>query len=121
MNKYVNGVLTPMTDEEVAEHIAQQPTAEQIEADRLETLSNDINNAVSKVLNDQAKALRYDDINSIAKYIGYVNPYQVEAEKLGLWTATCWETVATIEADFLAGGSEPTIDGVIASLPIYGA
>lgn len=76
--------------------------------------------AIQQHLDDKAKELRYDNINSIAKYLGYENPFKLECEKLGLWCANCWVVAAQIEADVLAGTrTAPTIEEVIAELPVY--
>lgn len=47
--------------------------------------------AIKKTLDLKAREFGYDDINSIAKYIGYINKYQNECESLGLWCCDVWE------------------------------
>ncbi len=94
-----------------------------LEQDRLynEEYTKAINNAIQVHLDTQAQALRYDNINSIGKYVGYVNDFQAEAEALGAWASSCWTVAGQIEADVQAGlRSIPTVDEVIAELPVYG-
>jgi len=78
-----------------------------------------ISNAVQLHLNEAAQAKGYDDINSIAKYIGYDNTYRTECEALGAWTASCWDICYVILAGWEAGEiAEPTADEVVAQLPV---
>ena len=78
------------------------------------------NQAIQNHLDTQAQSLRYDNINAIGKYVGYVNDFQAEAEELGSWASSCWKVAGQIEADVQAGTkSMPTVDEVIAELPIY--
>jgi len=83
---------------------------------------SDINNAIQNHLDTKAKSLRYDDINAIGKYVGYENAFRTEAEKLGAWASSCWKVAGVIEADVQAGNrAMPTVDEVLAELPVYGA
>ena len=73
-------------------------------------------------LDTQAQALGYDNINSIGKFVGYPNPFRDQAESLGAWMANVWITGEGIKAEVLAGiRLLPTLDEVIAELPVYQA
>jgi len=79
-----------------------------------------INDGIQNHLDTKAQSLRYDNINAIGKYVGYVNDFQAEAEALGAWASSCWLVTGQIEADVQAGVRVmPTVDEVIAELPIY--
>lgn len=78
------------------------------------------NNAIQSYLDTKAKSFRYDNINAIGKYVGYENDFRTEAEKLGAWASSCWKVAGVIEAAVKAGDRDmPTIDEVIAELPVY--
>jgi len=86
----------------------------------LEEYKKSVNSKIQILLNKQALDLRYDNINSIGKYIGYDNPYREQAESLGLWVATIWAIAEQIEQDVKAGNRDmPTVDEVLAELPSY--
>lgn len=79
-----------------------------------------INNAIQNHLDTTAQSLRYDNINAIGKYVGYVNDFQAEAEALGAWASSCWKVAGQIEADVQSGvRAMPTVDEVLAELPVY--
>ena len=78
------------------------------------------NNAIQNHLDTKAQSLRYDNINAIGKYVGYVNDFQAEAEALGAWASSCWKVAGQIEADVQSGVRVmPTVDEVILELPTY--
>jgi len=80
----------------------------------------EITNAISKHLDEQAQALRYDNMMSARSYAGYANPFQDEATKLAQWASDCWVKAGQIEADVKAGNIPmPTVDEAIAMLPVY--
>jgi len=91
--------------------------AEQLMASKM----NLVEQAVQKHINMTAQTYGYDNINSIAKYMGYANSYRAEAEALGAWCASCWDKCYSI-LDEVQGGviPEPTIEELIAMLPGYG-
>jgi len=77
-----------------------------------------ISSAVQVHIDTEARSKGYDNINSIAKYMGYTNDFQTECETLGAWTASCWSTCHVILSNWEAGNiTEPTADEVIAQLP----
>lgn len=95
--------------------------AEFTEAEIIEQQAQAINSAIQNHLDTQAKSLRYDNINAIGKYVGYANDFQAEAEALGAWASSCWLVAGQIEADVQAGvRTMPTVDEVLAELPVYG-
>lgn len=79
-----------------------------------------ISNAIQSMLDAKAQSLRYDSILSARSYAGYVNPFQAEAIKLADWSANCWATAGSIEAQVNTGTiSMPTVDQALAMMPAY--
>jgi len=79
-----------------------------------------ISTSIQNHLDTKAQSLRYDNINAIGKYVGYVNDFQAEAEALGAWASSCWKVAGQIEADVQSGVRVmPTVDEVLAELPVY--
>lgn len=75
---------------------------------------------VQKHLDETARNAGYDDINSIAKYIGYDNKFQEECKALGLYTSNCWEALYTTLDKIDAGTLVINDDSeVIELLPVY--
>lgn len=103
---------TLMTEEEIELHLNPIKTQEQIKAE--------ISSAIQSMLDSKAQELRYDNINSIAKYIGYDNPFRTEAEALGLWCASCWAELAIIEEEVESGERVlPSLEEILAELPEF--
>lgn len=80
-----------------------------------------IKQAVQNHLDIKAQELDYDNINTIAKFIGYDNPYRIESESLGLWSANVW---TYIESELKKVQDElrelPTsVEAAILELPDY--
>lgn len=74
--------------------------------------------AVERHVNNVAKSKGYNNIDSIAKYLGSNNAFRAECEALSAWTADVWITAQGMLNDWQAGTIEqPTIDEVIAALP----
>jgi hypothetical protein len=74
-----------------------------------------INQAVSSVqtmLDSEAASRGYDNINAIAKYMGYDNQFRAECEALGAWCAACWAKCYELQG----GGVMP--DDLIAEMPV---
>ncbi len=61
----------------------------------------------------------YDSENSIAKYLVDGNPFYLECKAISLWIGAVWVKVHETQLSVLAGGDEPTIEELIALLPIY--
>jgi len=81
-----------------------------------------INNAIQNHLDTKAQEFRYDNMMSARSYTGYTNAFQAEAQALATWASECWVVAGEIEADVEAGTREmPTVDEVLAELPVYGA
>ena len=77
--------------------------------------SEAINQAVSSVqtmLDSEAAKRGYDNINAIAKYMGYDNQFRAECEALGAWCAACWAKCYELQA----GGVMP--DDLMAEMPV---
>lgn len=88
----------------------------------MQDLQNAFNNAIQNHLDAKAKEFRYDNMMSARSYAGYTNPFQTEAQTLATWCADCWTTAGTIQSDVGAGTRPmPTVDEVLAELPVYGA
>lgn len=66
---------------------------------------------VQSMLDTEAQSRGYDNINSIAKYMGYDNPFRSECEALGAWCASCWAKCYELQA----GGVMP--DDLLAEMP----
>jgi hypothetical protein len=79
----------------------------------------EVSRAIQTMLDEKAKSLRYDSILSARSYAGYVNPFQAEALRLADWSASCWEVAGVIEAEVMAGALLPTVDEVLALMPVY--
>ena len=86
-------------------------TQEEIELE----LKQAISNAVQNMLDSKAQELRYDNINSIAKYLGYDNAFRTECEQLGEWAANCWVKAGELEDS----GNSYTVETVLAEMPSY--
>ena len=74
-----------------------------------------ISQAVSSVqtmLDSEAAKRGYDNINAIAKYMGYDNQLRAECEALGAWCAACWAKCYELQA----GGVMPS--DLIAEMPV---
>ena len=79
-----------------------------------------LKSSIQKYIDSTAKRLGYDEINSIAKYMGYDNPYRAEAEALGLWTSNTWAYIEAELAKVMSGGrSMPSTDEALAELTPY--
>lgn len=79
-----------------------------------------VEQAVQGHIETVVTGLGYDSENSIAKYLVEGNPFYVECRAISLWIGAVWTKVHEVQADVLAGGDEPTLEELIASLPVYG-
>jgi site-specific recombinase XerD len=66
-------------------------TAEQVAEESTTAYVKELENYIQSLHDSKAQELGYDSINSIAKYLGYENPYRAECEALGVWVAACWD------------------------------
>lgn len=79
-----------------------------------------MNNAIQQMLDTKAQEYRYDNMMSVRSYVGYVNPFQEEAQGMAIWASNCWVKAGQIEDEVLAGTRPmPTVDEVLAEMPIY--
>ena len=82
-------------------------------------MGNDVSKAIQKLLDDTAKAHRYDDMKSVRSYTGFDNPFRDECIAMAKWAANCWIYAGELEASVRSGArSMPTIEEVLAELPL---
>lgn len=99
-----------MSQAEVDAHVNPPKTPEQLIAE--------YEFAVEKHINAAAKSKGYNNIDSIAKYLGSDNVFRAECEALSAWTANVWVSAQTMLNEWQAGNIEqPTIDDVLNQLP----
>jgi len=90
------------------------------EAHYFEAQKEHMTKTIQAHLDNQARALRYDNMMSARSYAGYDNPFMEEAQKLASWCSACWIKAAEIENDVISGAAVlPTEEELIASLPKY--
>lgn len=90
--------------------VVETPQAEK-DAHAQAQLIEQATSQVQSMLDTEAQARGYDNINSIAKYMGYDNPFRAECEALGAWCASCWSKCYELQA----GGVMP--DDLLAEMP----
>lgn len=83
--------LSPENDADLIAEIesaglTEEPTSEEKAAQAIEQATAQ----VQGMLDSEAQARGYDNINSISKYIGFDNAFRVECEALAAWCAACW-------------------------------
>lgn len=66
---------------------------------------------VQAMLDSEAQSRGYDNINAIAKYMGYENQFRAECEALGAWCAACWAKCYELQS----GGTMPS--DLLAEMP----
>lgn len=72
-------------------------------------------------LDSQAMCLGYDNMQSAMVRAGYPGPYHAEGTKLAQWADSCWVGAYAIFADIKARKCDvPTIEELIAALPVFG-
>lgn len=103
--------------EETSEILKFPATAEEVKIEKIKEATD----AVQEHLDKTAAAQGYDNINTIAKYIGYPNSFESECIALGTWCSACWDYCFDALAKIEAGiREEPTTEELIAELPVYG-
>jgi hypothetical protein len=80
---------------------------------------DEISEAIQNMLEEKARSLRYDSIDSVSKYIGFANQYQAEAISLASWAAACWAKAEEIELSVINGAPMPTVAEAMAQMPAY--
>ena len=98
--------------------IADKITAQELQESNVKIIQ-EIKDKTQKILDLQAVSLGYDNINSIAKFIGYDNQYRLEAEKLGAWTALTWITLEAEQDRIIAEGAAISVENILALIPDY--
>jgi hypothetical protein len=120
----LDGVKRVMTDEEATEIITLatawiQPLGQEGNPDDEQKL-NMIKGAIQRHIDLKAQSLGFDDINSVAKYIGFTNTYQTDALSLAQWTVSVWEYVEAELVKMESGTRTiPTVDEAILELPTF--
>ena len=110
--EWLDDVQTEPTQAEIDIKIAELELLEQ---------ANSINKSIQNHLDTKAQEFRYDNMMSARSYTGYTNAFQAEAQALATWASECWVVAGEIEADVQAGVRDmPTVDEVLAELPVYG-
>jgi gamma-glutamyl:cysteine ligase YbdK (ATP-grasp superfamily) len=110
-----------VSDEDYSAEVERIKVEKEIEAKRKE-----FNTAIYKYLNDTCSAYKFGDsktepFRAISNYTGYNNEYREIAEKLGAWIAEVFKVAEQIELDVANGDREmPTVEEVLAELPVYG-
>lgn len=89
------------------------PQAEK-DAHEAEQVISQAKAAVQGLLDSTAQSKGYDNINAIAKYMGYDNQFRVECEALGAWCAACWAKCYELQS----GGVMPS--DLLAEMPELG-
>ena len=80
----------------------------------------DAENAIQNLIDTTARKYRYDNMNSVAKYLRESSPFYDEAVKLLDWCDACWVKAGGIEQDVLNGTRElPTTEELLNELPKY--
>ena len=96
-------------------------TAKIMLEDKANTLQA-MESAIQEYIDSQAKNRGYDGIVSACSYAGYTNEFQTEAVSLGVWRSAVWTKAYQVQADVEAVTIPmPTVDELIAMLPIFGA
>jgi len=104
--KYYNEDLTPNLEKTMLE-------------DKANTL-HAMETAIQEYVDNQAKELGYDDMNSTAKYLRPSSPYYNEAIKLGDWCDAVWAEAFTAQNEIESGAIEMlTVSELLSRLPDY--
>jgi hypothetical protein len=113
MLKYVDGVATEMTAEEIAAFEASRQPAPSMPARELYAA------AISAHLDAAARARGYDGALSIATYVGSSVPqWAAEAVAFAAWRDAVWTYAYAELAKVQAGQrAQPTVADLIAELP----
>lgn len=91
------------------------------EALRLDTLALEVEKAAVDLLNDKAKSMGYDSIETAVSYAGEdaVLQFQREGTQLRIWRSLVWAALYETMARVLSGEiPEPTLEEAIAMLPV---
>ena len=73
---------------------------------------------VQNMINKEATLLGFENIDSIAKYIGFANTFEDAAISLRNWVPLVWDYVSKVHADIKDGTrTAPTLDELFSELP----
>jgi hypothetical protein len=99
-----------------ATRVAKQDAVEQARLKAARELA--VPQAVQSVIDEEARNLGFDSIDSVAKYVGFANTYEVDATSLRNWVPLVWDYVYKVQADIEAGTrTEPTLEELLLELP----
>lgn len=95
------------------------PSVEKIQIQQ-DTLIKELEVKIQLHIDDTARIYGFDNINSIGKYLGYVNDYQAVSESLGSWTASVWKYIEN-QLVLVNDGTRtlPTIEEALLEIPVY--
>lgn len=104
---------------EIQQWLAEGNTPEPVDPPTPQQLLSELEQAITKHMDEVAQAKRYDNRDSCRLYAGYVNPFQAEAIAYGQWVAACWVASNTAQAEIMAGTrTVPTPAEAVAELPL---
>ena len=88
----------------------------------VEQAKDSMEQAIQAHINTTVTSKGYDNENSIAKYLVDTNPFYDECKAISLWIGSVWVKAFNIQQEVEAGTRVmPTVDELIAMLPIFGA
>jgi hypothetical protein len=88
------------------------------EAERVAIKIKRLETAIDNLIEAEVTSRGYKTVDSIAKYTGFTNMFQAEAEALSVWVASIWVKCYELLGQWQAGTiPEPTEEEVIAQLP----
>lgn len=110
---YIKPDLIPMTDEEVAEHLAPPVKT-------LDEQFNDVRLALQAEIDIKAQALGFSGGNALMLYAGFTNQFQPMAIQFAEWEASVWVDAEAYKQEVIAG-NQPMLTGVeaVALMPAY--
>jgi len=97
LKKYIK-----LQDDEITEAISFNANLEREKYNR-EKIVRQLAKWTDEILDEQAQALRYDDMKSAKSYTGYPNIYQKECVELAKWASSCWFVLEKIEPKVING------------------
>ena len=80
-----------------------------------------VETTIQKILDDSSVSRGYDNIVSECSYATSTGAFGTEAQKTVNWRDAVWTYVFTVQATVAAGGVKPTLEELVAGLPIRGA
>lgn len=107
-----------LTSDLLAKVMSEIVPLEYTESDALRIAN--INEAIRNMLATLIIGKGYDTAEGYAKYVGYANPYRLDAENLGKYEASVWDYAEQELAKFNAGTRTlPTPEEFLLELPQF--